>query len=130
VFFNPNYAALFLKSCFACSFANFWSTILLKVGICLGKAQNTIRLFQNLLESSFSCILKIPLLPDLRKPFLSARLLIFASQAQIQNRRTEPMAQIIKSEKNGPEVADIFHQHITDYKTQYPLWPEHRKIVS
>ena len=40
------------------------------------------------------------------------------------------MAQIIKSEKNGPEVADIFHQHITDYKTQYPLWPEHRKIVS
>ena len=40
------------------------------------------------------------------------------------------MTQIIKPEKNGPEVADIFHQHIADYKTQYPLWPEHRKIVS
>ena len=40
------------------------------------------------------------------------------------------MTQIIKSEKNGPEVADIFHQHIADYKTQYRLWPEHRKIVS
>jgi hypothetical protein len=40
------------------------------------------------------------------------------------------MAQIIKSKKNGPEVADIFHQHIADYKTQYRLWPEHRKIVS
>ena len=40
------------------------------------------------------------------------------------------MTQIIKSEKNAPEVADIFHQHIADYKTQYPLWPEHRKIVS
>lgn len=40
------------------------------------------------------------------------------------------MTQIIKSEKNGPEVADIFHQHIADYKTQYPLWPEHRKIIS
>ncbi len=40
------------------------------------------------------------------------------------------MTQIIKSEKSGPEVADIFHQHIADYKTQYPLWPEHRKIAS
>lgn len=40
------------------------------------------------------------------------------------------MTQIIKSKKSGPEVADIFHQHIADYKTQYPLWPEHRKIVS
>jgi hypothetical protein len=28
------------------------------------------------------------------------------------------MTQIIKPEKNGPEVADIFHQHIADYKTQ------------
>jgi hypothetical protein len=40
------------------------------------------------------------------------------------------MTQIIKPEKKGPEVADIFHQHIADYKSQYRLWPEHRKIVS
>ncbi len=40
------------------------------------------------------------------------------------------MTQIIKPENNAPEVADIFHQHIADYKAQYPLWPEHRKIVS
>jgi len=40
------------------------------------------------------------------------------------------MTRIIKPEKNGPEVADIFHQHIAEYKAEYPLWPEHRKIVS
>jgi len=39
------------------------------------------------------------------------------------------MTQIIKPEKKTPEVADIFHQHIADYKAKYPLWPEHRKIV-
>jgi hypothetical protein len=40
------------------------------------------------------------------------------------------MTQIIKPEKNGPEMADIFHQHIADYEAQYPLWPQHRKIVT
>lgn len=40
------------------------------------------------------------------------------------------MTQIIKSENKSPEVADILHHHIHDYKAEYPLWPEHRKIVS
>jgi hypothetical protein len=40
------------------------------------------------------------------------------------------MTQIIESEKRTPEVADILHHHLNDYKAEYPLWPEHRKIVS
>ena len=40
------------------------------------------------------------------------------------------MTQIIKPEKKTPEVADILHHHIDGYKAEYPLWPEHRKIVS
>lgn len=40
------------------------------------------------------------------------------------------MAQIIKSKKNRLEVADILIKHIGDYQNQYPLWSEHRKIVS
>jgi hypothetical protein len=40
------------------------------------------------------------------------------------------MAQIIKTEESRPEVADILREHIADYKDQYPLWPQHRKIVS
>jgi hypothetical protein len=40
------------------------------------------------------------------------------------------MTQIIKSENKSPEVAHILHHHIHDYKAEYPLWPEHRKIVS
>jgi hypothetical protein len=40
------------------------------------------------------------------------------------------MAQIIKPEKNRLEVAHILKKHIGDYQNQYPLWPEHRKIVS
>ena len=39
------------------------------------------------------------------------------------------MAQIIKSNKNRLEVADILIKHIGDYQNQYPLWSEHRKIV-
>jgi len=39
------------------------------------------------------------------------------------------MAQIIKPENNRLEVADILRAHIVDYQDQYPLWPEHRKIV-
>jgi hypothetical protein len=31
--------------------------------------------------------------------------------------------------KNRLEVADILRKHISDYQDQYPLWPEHRKIV-
>jgi hypothetical protein len=40
------------------------------------------------------------------------------------------MTQIIKPEKKRPEVADILHKHIGDYQNEYPLWPEHQKIVS
>jgi len=39
------------------------------------------------------------------------------------------MAQIIKPEKNRLGVAHILEKHIEDYQEQYPLWPEHRKIV-
>ena len=39
------------------------------------------------------------------------------------------MAQIIKPKENRLEVADIVRKHIGDYQDQYPLWPEHRKIV-
>ena len=40
------------------------------------------------------------------------------------------MTQIIKSKKKRLEIADILHKHIDDYRNEYPLWPEHRKIVS
>ena len=40
------------------------------------------------------------------------------------------MSQIIQPEKTRLEVADILRKHIGDYQTQYPLWPEHKKIVS
>ncbi len=40
------------------------------------------------------------------------------------------MTQIIKPENKTPEVADILHHHLDGYKAKYPLWPEHRKIVS
>jgi Putative transposase/Transposase zinc-binding domain len=40
------------------------------------------------------------------------------------------MTQIINAEKKTPEVVDILHHHLDDYKAEYPLWPEHRKIVS
>ena len=39
------------------------------------------------------------------------------------------MAQIIKPEESRLEVADILRKHIADYKDQYPLWPDQRKIV-
>jgi hypothetical protein len=40
------------------------------------------------------------------------------------------MAQIVTPKKNRLGVADILRKHIGDYQNQYPLWPEHRKIVS
>ena len=40
------------------------------------------------------------------------------------------MTQIIKPEKNTPKLADILHHYLDDYKAEYTLWPEHRKIVS
>jgi len=40
------------------------------------------------------------------------------------------MTQIIKPEKNRLEIAHILHHHMDDYKAEYPLWPDHRKIVS
>lgn len=48
----------------------------------------------------------------------------------MQERRTEPMTQIIKPEKKSLEIADILHHHMSDYRAKYPLWPEHKKIVS
>ena len=40
------------------------------------------------------------------------------------------MTQIIKTDHKTPEIADILHHHLDDYKSEYPLWPEHRKIVT
>ena len=40
------------------------------------------------------------------------------------------MTQITAPEKNRPEVADILREHISDYQNRYPLWSQHRKIVS
>ena len=40
------------------------------------------------------------------------------------------MTQIITPKNQRLELADILDHHWDDYKTQYPLWPEHRKIVS
>ena len=39
------------------------------------------------------------------------------------------MAPIIAPKENRLEVAYILREHITDYRDQYPLWDEHRKIV-
>ena len=38
--------------------------------------------------------------------------------------------QIIKPDHKTPEVADILHLHLDDYKAEYPLWPEHYKIAT
>jgi hypothetical protein len=40
------------------------------------------------------------------------------------------MTQIIKHPKCKLEVADIFRQHIHQYRQSYPLLPDHKKIVS
>ncbi len=40
------------------------------------------------------------------------------------------MTQIITPEKNALELADILHHHLDDYQAQYPLWAQHRKILS
>ncbi len=40
------------------------------------------------------------------------------------------MTQIITAKNNSPEVADILREHIADYQNAYPLWPEHKKIVT
>ena len=40
------------------------------------------------------------------------------------------MTQIINPEKKTLEVADILRQHLNDYEARYPLWPQHRKIVT
>ena len=39
------------------------------------------------------------------------------------------MAQIIKPKESRLAAAQILRKHIRDYQDQYPLWPEHRKIV-
>ena len=38
------------------------------------------------------------------------------------------MTQIIERKESRVAVADILKTHIADYRDQYPLWPEHRKI--
>ncbi len=40
------------------------------------------------------------------------------------------MTQIINPKKPQLQVADILRNHIADYQKAYPLWSEHRKIVS
>ena len=40
------------------------------------------------------------------------------------------MAQIITAKKQSLELAHILHKHIGDYKNQYRLWPQHKKIVT
>ena len=40
------------------------------------------------------------------------------------------MTQIINPKKHTLQVADILKNHIADYQQAYPLWPEHKKIVS
>jgi len=39
------------------------------------------------------------------------------------------MPPITRPKTNGLGIAHIFKTHIADYQRQYPLWPEHRKIV-
>jgi hypothetical protein len=39
------------------------------------------------------------------------------------------MVSIITPEANRLGVARILRTHIADYRKQFPLWPEHRKIV-
>jgi len=39
------------------------------------------------------------------------------------------MPPIIRPEAKRPGVAHILETHIADYQSQYPLWPQHRKIV-
>ena len=40
------------------------------------------------------------------------------------------MTPIINPNKQTLQVADILKNHIADYQNAYPLWPQHRKIVS
>jgi hypothetical protein len=40
------------------------------------------------------------------------------------------MTQIINPKKPQLQVADILRNHIADYQKAYPLWPEHKMIVS
>jgi hypothetical protein len=40
------------------------------------------------------------------------------------------MTQIINPKKPQLQVADILRNHIADYQKAYPLWSEHKKIVS
>ena len=40
------------------------------------------------------------------------------------------MTQIIMPNEPQLQVAEILRNHIADYQKQYPLWPEHKKIVS
>ena len=40
------------------------------------------------------------------------------------------MTQIIMPKEPQLQVADILRNHIADYQKAYPLWTEHKKIVS
>jgi hypothetical protein len=48
----------------------------------------------------------------------------------MQKRRTAAMAPIRLPETQPLEVSHILQQHITNYRQQYSLWPEHKKIVT
>jgi hypothetical protein len=47
----------------------------------------------------------------------------------MKQKRTAAMAPIITPETRRLGVVPIFRTHIVDYQNQYPLWPQHRKIV-
>ena len=40
------------------------------------------------------------------------------------------MTQIITPKEQRLQIADIFRHHLADYQIAYPLWPQHKKIVS
>ena len=40
------------------------------------------------------------------------------------------MTQILMPKEPQLQLADILRNHISDYQKAYPLWPEHKKIVS
>jgi hypothetical protein len=83
---NLNYAALFPKTSSACPFANFRSNSLSSKWIfVLEKPKTSSYRSKTCLNPNFSCVLKIPLLPDLCKTFLSACTLSTASQEQPDN---------------------------------------------
>jgi len=115
---NLNYAVLFPKTSSACPFANFRSNSLSSKWIfVLEKPKTSSYRSKTCLNLTFSCVLKIPLLPDLFKIFFSVCYLSTASQAQPDNGAP--------TEKLTP------HEHANawrDRRSARPLSVKHRKL--